>query len=79
MTTLIVGAGRVKTITRHRIDQAHATRLARLLPLTAAVGYDGTIDLWADRELTTLEEVQALTVFIDVTDAPLRWHQAVAT
>jgi hypothetical protein len=74
--TLIVRAGRVKTITRKRITQDHATQLADGLPVTAAVDYDGTVDLWADRKVTTLEEVHCLCTFMAKTDARLRWHEA---
>jgi len=74
--TLIVGPGRVVTRTQRRIDQAAATRLATGLPLTAAVAFDlHTIDLWPDRELTTLEEVRATAVFTKATDARLCWHE----
>lgn len=77
MKTLIVGASRVKTRTHRRIDQAHVTRIAadhRTVLFAAAIDYDGTIDLWANREVTTLEEIQTIAAFMAETDAPLRWH-----
>ncbi len=78
MKTLIWG-GKTVTRTHRRIDQATATRLTTGLPVTAAVEFDGTaVDLWPKRELTTLEKVQATKVFIDVTDARLRWHWGTA-
>jgi hypothetical protein len=72
--TLIVTGGKVKTVTHRRIDQAHATRLADPLPLTATVADDDGIDLWPHGPLTTREAIRAQRVFIRATDAPIRWH-----
>jgi len=77
--TYIAGEGRLMTRIGHPIDQAEVTRIAdkyRAVLFAAAVAYDEAIDLWANREVTTLEEVQTLTAFMARTDAPLRWHQA---
>lgn len=80
MRTMIVGEGRVMSVAKRRINQPDATRLAKdhHLPLTPHVDYDGTVDLWPDRVLDTLEEVHALQAFSRHTDARLRWHPAAA-
>jgi hypothetical protein len=75
--TMIVGEGRVLTVTRRRIDQAQATRIAdahRPALFAAAINDDGAIDLWANRGVTALEEYQALDAYMQVTDARLRCH-----
>lgn len=77
MRTLILAAG-TKQVVARPIRQAEATRLAAALPVTAAVNYDGTVHLWANRPTTTAEEVRALGAFIGRTDAPVSWHKAVA-
>lgn len=79
MSLLILTARTVHVI-RRRIDQATATQLAtdKHLPVTAAVAYDGTVDLWPTRPVSTVDEVAALRAFVAATDAPLRWHPAVA-
>lgn len=64
---------------RARINQSLATWLAtqQHLPLTAAVAYDGSVDLWPKAPTTTAEEVRVMRAFAAVTDARLRWHRAV--
>jgi hypothetical protein len=82
MRTLIVNAHVVDVVAR-RIEQPAATTICTVLrsvehiPVTALVGFDGTVHLHASRQLSTPEEVTALRAFAACTDARLAWHPAV--
>lgn len=81
MRTLI-SSGHVVDVVGHFITQPVATAVCTVLagvehiPVSADVGYDGTVHLRPARPLATLEEVTAMRAFTAVTDAPLRWHPA---
>ncbi len=83
MRTVIV-TGHARDVVAHRIAQPEASTVCRILrsvehiPLTADVGFDGTVHLRPQRELTTPERVVALRAFCAVTDARLVVHGAVA-
>jgi hypothetical protein len=68
-----------------RIDQPTAATVCTVLrsvehiPVTAAVAFDGSLHLRAERTLSTWEEVTAMRAFCAVTDVRVRWHEAVAS
>lgn len=82
MRTLIV-LDHVVQVAARPITQLSATAISALLrdaehiPVTAAVAFDGSVDLYAVGPVSTRDEVHALRAFAAVTDAPLRWHEGV--
>lgn len=78
MRTLIT-SGHARDVVAQRITQAQASAVCAGLgtPVSADVGFDGTVHLRARGPVTTEQEVAALAAMLAVTDA-VRWHKAVA-
>jgi hypothetical protein len=84
MRTLIAN-GHVVDVVAHRIGDVEAQAVCNVLrsvehiALTADLSFDGrVVHLRPQRDLLTPERVTTMRAFAAVTDAELRWHQAVA-
>lgn len=81
---VVIVSEHARDVVAHRIAQPEAATVCRILrsvehiPLTADVGFDGTVHLRPQRELSTAERVTTLRAFCSVTDARLVVHGAVA-
>lgn len=80
----VIARGHAVDVVAHRIDQPEAATVCRVLrsvehiPLTADVGFDGTVHLRPGRELSTPELVTTYRAFCACTDARLVVHKGTA-
>lgn len=77
---------RTKTVqvVGHRLTPAEAATVCAALaadeqhlPVLAAADARNIVHVWAQRPMTTAEEVTVLRAFAAVSDSRLAWHQAV--
>ena len=80
----IIASGHVRDVVARRIGQHDAATVCQVLrtvehiPVTADVGFDGTVHLRPRRCLSSYEEMVTLRAFCACTDARLVVHEAVA-